>query len=332
MGGVATATDTNTGTSPGKIPGGIETPVPSDRETVPPSAGLMGLAMILGEGRGVVAGDCDGVGAGGGDGMMADGYGVLVTIAVLLVIATAEVSWSAKVVEVVVSCAELLEVVVVGELVNGNGVLVTAGVLLVIATVEVSSYADVVDVVIPSAEVLEVVVVGELVNANGVLVTVGVLLVVYIAVVSLSTGVVEVVAACVVVEVVAACVVVEVVAACVVVSFTASIMGTKMGITGAAALTSSTVKFEVSPRVDILLSSLSTADKVVSVCAARGARVTAEVEIWLYFEHPASLHAAMRARKVVLGVRPANVYNPVVKSDVKVTCVQAVKADVALEY
>ncbi len=64
--------------------------------------------------------------------------------------------------------------------------------------------------------------------------------------------------------------VVEVVSACVVVSLTTS-AGANSGINGASALISSTVKLEASPRAAILLASFSTADKVVSVSAARSA-------------------------------------------------------------
>ncbi len=185
-----------------------------------------------------------------------------------------------------------------GATVGGAGVLVTVGVLLVTRTALVSSYADddVLDVVVSGSGVVEievavvdalvvsdgkvvvacadadVLVIGdatEVVSCDGVLVTADALLVTGTAVVveaevaACGAGLVEVV--------ISGPGVVEVVAACVVVSFTALMMVGITGITGAADLTSSTVKLEAAPRVAILLSSFSTADKVVSVWAARGA-------------------------------------------------------------
>ncbi len=44
------------------------------------------------------------------------------------------------------------------------------------------------------------------------------------------------------------------------------------------------------------------------------------------------MHAAIRARKVVLDASPANVYSPEFKSVVSVICTHVVKADVAFEY
>ena len=75
IGGMSTATDTTRGESPAKIPGSMDTPVPSDKWRAPPLRGEMGLPPLLGAVGAGVEEPGPGVGAGG------EGLGVVLPLA-----------------------------------------------------------------------------------------------------------------------------------------------------------------------------------------------------------------------------------------------------------
>ncbi len=160
----ATATETTAEASPGRVPGGIDTPVPSEKETMPPSAGVIGLAVIMGVtiGIGVVWGvEVD------WSGEVSDGIGVLVTVTVgvLLLYGTAVVPVYADAVELdlpgagvvvdkVAPSAGVVEVAIVGALVDCDAVPVPVCALLVVPATVV--YEEEAGVVAPGAGVVVV--------------------------------------------------------------------------------------------------------------------------------------------------------------------------------